>query len=139
MENQITKVRFYLKVNEITQTKAMEMFNTTRPLIARASNWTDYQRLKLYTGQVDGVIKAILDKFEGKRISDDQIVFCKAIIHALDIRVADLAKNLDYKEAVMRNVINGASKAGFNRLYDYVLTRKDVKQLLSLLNINAPL
>ena len=76
MENQIKKVRFYLKVNEITQTKAMEIFNTSRPLIVRASNWTDYQRLKIYTGAVDGLIKAILDKFEG-RISDDRLSFAR--------------------------------------------------------------
>jgi len=138
MENQIKKVRFYLKVNEITQTKAMEIFNTSRPLIVRASNWTDYQRLKIYTGAVDGLIKAILDKFEG-RISDDKIIFCKALIHALDIKAANLAKELDCSEAVMRNAINGASKTAFKRFYDHVLKRTDAKNLLSLLNINAPL
>lgn len=139
MEKQIKKVRFYLKVNEVTQTKAMEMFSTSRSLISRASNCKDYNRLQVLTDQVDSIIKAILDQFEGKSFNKNQIVFCKAVIHALDIRVAELAKALDCSEAVMRNTISGASKTAFKRLYVYVLKRKDAKELLSLLNINAPL
>ncbi len=139
MEEQIKKLRFYLKIHGYNQEQVKHRYSCSPSDMQRIVNPRLYKIFK-QTDRLDNLIKLIINDLEKKTIKADKKGLCLALKYALYITSKKLSTVVGVNNVqVVRNNLSGKNRSGLDKIYKYILEREDAKLLLSNLSIDAPL
>lgn len=138
MEEQIKKLRFLLKIHGYNQEQAKKHYDCSPADMQRIVNPRLYKLFK-QKNRLNNLIQLIIDDLENKTVKADKKNFCLALKYALHITSKKLSTVVKVNNVqVIRNNLSGKNKSGLNKIYQYILNRKDAKLLLSTLSIDVP-